>query len=239
MSNAGRQTGPVTLDLYSLEVWGLQGAGYSLRLAGEIDEAWVDALALAQHTQGGEPRFYVDRKKAALVFSVEPGRDLPATLSDAQVLIELVNERTGRRVLRRQVAVPAAEAPAESARKSKQQRMEDTRNSKRIEASWMVQFRPRGGGAGSATTGMTRDVSESGLFIVTNKLPAVGEKLALTVHVQSRERVDMTGEVVRVLDRNEAFQRQQKAGFGVRVSDPSGRYASRIGGRDAEAGPGE
>jgi len=228
MSNAAQHAGPVTLDLYSLEVWGLQGAGYSLKLAGQIDDAWVDALALAQHTQGGDPRFYVDRKKAALVFSVEAGKNLQATLSDAQTLIELVNERTGRRVLKRPVFAPVADTPAENARKSTQQRMDDTRNSKRVEASWMVQFRPRGGGADSATTGMTRDVSESGLFIVTNKLPEVGEKLALTVHVESRDRVDMTGEVVRVLDRSEAFQRQEKAGFGARVSDPSGRYSSRI-----------
>jgi PilZ domain-containing protein len=228
MSNAAPHAGPVTLDLYSLEVWGLQGAGYSVRLAGEIDDTWVDAIALAQHVQGGDPRFYVDRKKAALVFAVETGKDLQATLSDAQALVDTVNERTGRRMMKRPAVVPAADAPAEGARKSKQQRMEETRDSKRVGASWMVQFRPRGGGADSATTGMTRDVSESGLFIVTNKLPAVGEKLTLTVHVESRDRVDMTGEVVRVLDRNEAFQRQEKAGFGARVSDPSGRYSSRI-----------
>src|SRR5262245_56965363 len=128
MANASLHAGPVTLDLYSLEVWGLQGAGYSLRLAGEIDDAWTDALALVQRSEGGDPRFYVDRKKAALVFAVEAGKDLQTTLSDAQALIDIVNERTGRRVLRRPVAVSVADAPAESARKSKQQRMEDTRS---------------------------------------------------------------------------------------------------------------
>jgi hypothetical protein len=230
MPNATQSAGPVTLDLYSLEVWGLQGAGYSVRLAGAIDDAWADALALAQHVQGGNPRFYVDRTKAALVFSVEGNRDLQRSLAEAQTLIDIVNEKTGRHVVRRPVAAPASTDAAEPVRKSKHQRMEDTRSSKRVGASWMVQFRARGGGSDSASTGMTRDVSESGLFIVTNKLPAVGEKLALTVHVESRDRVDMTGEVVRVLDRNEAFQRQQKAGFGARVSDPSGRYSSRITG---------
>src|SRR5262249_48559636 len=208
MANESHYAGPVTLDLYSLEVWGLQGAGYSLRLAGEIDDAWTDALALAQHAQGGEPRFYVDRKRAALGFSVEGGKDLQRSLSDAQALIDTVNERTGRRVLRRPVAGEgASDAPAQPVRKSKHQRMEDTRTSKRVGASWMVQFRSRGGGSDSASTGMTRDVSKAGLFIVTNKLPHVGEKLALTVHVESPDRVDMTGEVYRVLAPNEAGPR--------------------------------
>src|SRR5262249_33694055 len=137
MANESHYAGPVTLDLYSLEVWGLQGAGYSLRLAGEIDDAWTDALALAQHAQGGEPRFYVDRKRAALVFSVEGGKDLQRSLSDAQALIDTVNESTGRRVLRRPVA--AEGVLAEPVRKSKPQRMEDTRASRRVGASWLVQ----------------------------------------------------------------------------------------------------
>jgi hypothetical protein len=78
---------------------------------------------------------------------------------------------------------------------------------------------------------MTRDVSETGIFVVTNRLPSVGEKLKLTVHLESQNRVDLTGEVVRILDKDEARQLQLRAGFGARVSDPSGKYSLHVAGR--------
>jgi hypothetical protein len=109
--------------------------------------------------------------------------------------------------------------------------MEDTRGSKRVSASLMVQFRAASdNGTDGSSTGMTRDVTEPGVFVVTSRLPSVGEKLSLTVYLEAQKRIDLSGEVVRVLDKDEARHLQLRAGFAARVTDPSGQYSRHIAG---------
>jgi hypothetical protein len=236
---------PVTLDASSLEVWGLQGSGRSVRLEGEVDDIWADSFTLAQHAQGDAARFYLDRRRHVLVFSTETGADPQKCLSMARALIDLTNRRAGRRTPRSPVDSVAPDA-VESARrvtppgtpiradvkKSSQQRMEDTRGSKRVSASLMVEFCAGGDvGTDGSSTGMTRDLSETGVFVVTNRLPSVGERLNLALYLEARKRIDLTGEVARVLDKNEARQMQLHAGFAARVTDPSGKYSLLVASR--------
>ena len=90
----------------------------------------------------------------------------------------------------------------------------------------MVQFRAEGEvETGAVATGMTHDISRDGVFVVTNRLPSIGDRLTLTMHLAARDRIEMTGEVVRVLDKDDAFKVQRRAGFAARVSDPSGKYS--------------
>jgi len=94
-----------------------------------------------------------------------------------------------------------------------------------------VQFRAANdNGTDGSSTGMTRDVTETGVFVVTSRLPSVGEKLSLTVHLEAQKRIGLTGEVVRVLDKDQARQLQLRAGFAARVTDPSGQYSRHVTG---------
>lgn len=74
------------------------------------------------------------------------------------------------------------------------------------------------------STGMTHDLSQSGIFVQTSRLPAVGDRLSLTLHLTSKERVHVGGEVVRLVTQTEARESALRAGFGARVTDASGRY---------------
>jgi hypothetical protein len=236
---------PVTLDAASLEIWGLQGSGRSVRLQGDVDDTWADSFALAQHIQGDGSRFYLDRRRHVLVFSAESGADPQKSLSTARVLIDLTNRHAGRQTPRkpvdsvspdaegntRRATAPGTPVRPEAAKKSTHQRMEDTRGSKRVSASLMVQFRAASdNGTDGSSTGMTRDVTETGLFVVTSRLPSVGEKLSLTVYLEAQKRIALSGEVVRVLDKDEARHLQLRAGFAARVTDPSGQYSRHIAG---------
>jgi len=233
---------PVTLDAASLEIWGLQGSGRSVRLQGDVDDTWADSFALAQHVQGDGARFYLDRRRHVLVFSAESGADPQKSRTTARVLIDLTNRRAGRQTPRKSVdtASPDAEGNTrrattpvrpEAAKKSTHQRMEDTRGAKRVSASLMVQFRAAAdNGTDGSSTGMTRDVSETGVFVVTSRLPSVGEKLSLTVYLEAQKRIALTGEVVRVLDKDKARHMELRAGFAARVTDPSGQYSRHVAG---------
>jgi hypothetical protein len=48
--------------------------------------------------------------------------------------------------------------------------------------------------------------------------PTVGERLNLKVHLASQSRIEMTADVVRVLEKEEARRLQHRAGFAVRGS---------------------
>ena len=74
------------------------------------------------------------------------------------------------------------------------------------------------------STGMTRDLSQNGVFVQTSRLPAVGDRLTLTIHLTSKDRVHLGGEVVRLVTQTEARESALRSGFGARVTDASGRY---------------
>ncbi len=74
------------------------------------------------------------------------------------------------------------------------------------------------------STGMTRDLSQNGIFVQTSRLPSVGDRLSLTLHLTSQDRVRVGGEVVRLVTHTEAREMALRAGFAARVTDASGRY---------------
>jgi c-di-GMP-binding flagellar brake protein YcgR len=226
---------PVDLDVYTLAKWGMEGSGYLVALRGEIDDLWADCFGQAQHTRNQTGRFYLDRKRRVLVFSVGSTEDPKKVLGEARALLSLANWRAGRQGSpgsqqgSERHAEEDARPVSETAKKSTQQRLQDTRSSSRVDASLMVEFGPeRDLTAQSAATGMTHDLSESGVFIVTSRLPAVGERLNLKVHLASQNRIEMTADVVRVLEKEEARQLQRRVGFAARITDPSGKYAHLV-----------
>lgn len=75
-----------------------------------------------------------------------------------------------------------------------------------------------------ALTGMTRDLSQNGIFVQTSRLPSVGDRLSLTLHLTPQDRVNVGGEVIRLVSQTEAREMTVRPGFGARVTDASGRY---------------
>jgi len=223
----------IALDESSLEIWGLQGLGQSVKLVGEIDNLWADSFSQAQHAQRDATRFYLDRRRRVLVFSAETGEDAQKILEEARALLDLTNRRAGRQAPQKPVDAAKSGADEKPPRStgsrvsSRVARMENTRGSSRVGASLMVEF-CAGGDVASAMTGMTRDLSESGVFILTNRLPSVGERLNLRFHLAAQKGIDLTGEVVRVLDRDEARRMQLRPGFAARVTDPPGYHSLQV-----------
>ncbi|HEX7252442.1 MAG TPA: hypothetical protein VF376_06135, partial [Thermoanaerobaculia bacterium] len=84
---------PVDLEVFTLEKWGLQGSGYSVSLRGEIDDLWADCFGQAQHTRNQTGRFYLDRKRRVLVFSVGSNEDPQKVVAEARALLSLANWR--------------------------------------------------------------------------------------------------------------------------------------------------
>ena len=74
------------------------------------------------------------------------------------------------------------------------------------------------------STGMTSDLSQNGIFVQTSRLPSVGDRLSLTLHLTSKDRVNVSSEVVRLVTQTEAREMALRPGFGARVTDASGRY---------------
>ena len=87
----------------------------------------------------------------------------------------------------------------------------------------MVQF-SIGDGLEPVSTGMTSDLSQNGIFVQTSRLPSVGDRLSLILHLTSQDRVRFGGEVVRLVTHTEARESALRSGFGARVADASGRY---------------
>ena len=95
----------------------------------------------------------------------------------------------------------------------------------RVSLLLMVQFSIREGlEPDLVSTGMTRDLSQDGIFVQTSRLPSVGDRLSLTLYLTSHDRVQVGGEVVRLVTQTEARHSALRSGFGARVTDVSGRY---------------
>jgi hypothetical protein len=101
----------------------------------------------------------------------------------------------------------------------------NARAGSRVRILLMVQFSlGEGLEPNPVSTGMTRDLSRSGIFVQTSRLPSVGDRLSLTLHLTSKDRVRVGGEVVRLVTQTEAREMALQPGFGARVTDASGRY---------------
>ena len=71
--------------------------------------------------------------------------------------------------------------------------MADKRVFPRLKKRLVVEFSVEG----ESHTGFTHDVSHTGFFIVTNRLPPAGTTLPATLHLPDGKRITLTGQVVR------------------------------------------
>jgi hypothetical protein len=87
---------PVTFDTSSLEVWGLAGSGYSVKLIGEIDYVWAGVFGQAQQAPGHRAEFHLDHARGVMAFSLRAEDDPQRILSELRALLDLTNRRAGR-----------------------------------------------------------------------------------------------------------------------------------------------
>lgn len=90
--------------------------------------------------------------------------------------------------------------------------MKERRKSRRYGRRLQVRF----GEAGFDHTGFTQDVSATGMFVVSAKLPELGRRVHLQVQVTPSQQVHFEGMVQRHRQSPRALQAYAKNGFGVR-----------------------
>jgi hypothetical protein len=71
----------------------------------------------------------------------------------------------------------------------------------------------------SRITGMTWDVSLSGMFVRTSKMPQVGQKLLVNLRFPEGRQLLIQGEVVRTFEPSSLLREQLPAGFAVTVKN--------------------
>ncbi len=73
-------------------------------------------------------------------------------------------------------------------------------------------------------TGVTYDVSHGGMFVQTIRIPNVGERLKVVLHLPDGNQVPVEGKVVRFRRSSEVVLSSLPSGFGLRVSQHSEEY---------------
>jgi hypothetical protein len=76
----------------------------------------------------------------------------------------------------------------------------------------------------SRGTGVTRDISSSGMFVSASPLPNMGPSLQLTVHLPNGRRLQLKGKVVRSASTAGVSPAPTPPGFGVRLTDQPAEY---------------
>src|SRR5258708_18693121 len=89
----------------------------------------------------------------------------------------------------------------------------------------------------SRITGMTWDVSLSGMFVRTSKMPEVGQKLLVNLRFPEGRQLLIQGEVVRTFKPSPLLREQLPAGFAVAVknSESYKRFVESVAGSSAPA----
>ncbi len=77
---------------------------------------------------------------------------------------------------------------------------------------------------GSRTSGITYDVSRSGLFVRTIRIPSVGTTLKVVLHLADGREMNLTGKVVRSFSAPGTLRFVVPSGFGLRVAPGSEEY---------------
>ena len=85
----------------------------------------------------------------------------------------------------------------------------------------LVQFRDR---TGALSTGWTRDLSPTGLFVVSNPMPAVGESVVLTLHLPRGIMLELSGTVVRLGRGSTSIEGSAPMGFGFKLTKSDEGY---------------
>jgi PilZ domain len=74
------------------------------------------------------------------------------------------------------------------------------------------------------TTGFTNDISLSGLFVRTIRIPQIGKTLRAVLHLPDGKQVALQGRVVRSYRAPSALRALVPTGFGLRVSEAPDDY---------------
>ncbi|MFY9549600.1 MAG: PilZ domain-containing protein [Thermoanaerobaculia bacterium] len=77
---------------------------------------------------------------------------------------------------------------------------------------------------GSKTSGITYDVSRTGLFVRTVRIPSVGTQLSLVLHLATGRELQVSGKVVRTYSAHGTLRFVIPSGFGLRISPKSSDY---------------
>ena len=77
---------------------------------------------------------------------------------------------------------------------------------------------------GALCTGFTHDVSFTGFFVISSRLPQIGTMLPATIHLPDGKRVTMTGKVVRSRRVPPALAQTFANGFSMQLTGYSEEY---------------
>ena len=77
---------------------------------------------------------------------------------------------------------------------------------------------------GVLSTGFTHDLSFTGFFVVSSRLPKIGTVLPATLHLPSGKRISLTGKVVRSLRVPTALAQTIPNGFSMQLTDYAEEY---------------
>jgi hypothetical protein len=91
--------------------------------------------------------------------------------------------------------------------------MFEKRRAPRYRQEVVADFSP----AESKITGMTRDVSQGGLFVRTSRMPEEGQKLLVTLRFSDGRQLLLQGEVVRTFEAPTLVRHLFPTGFGVSI----------------------
>lgn len=107
--------------------------------------------------------------------------------------------------------------------------MTERRTSPRYRAEILIDFAL----SESKTTGITYDVSRTGMFVRTSRLPAYGQKLLATLRFPDGRQLLTQGDVVRTFHPSIPLRGLLPTGFGMNVKNNDG-YRRFVGSAQAD-----
>lgn len=98
--------------------------------------------------------------------------------------------------------------------------MAEKRGFPRTKRRYLVEFSLDG----AAHNGFTFDVSASGVFVRSARLPEIGKTLSVSLHLPDGKRLTVRGRVVRTRRVPPALSRVIPSGFAIRLTDTPEEY---------------
>jgi hypothetical protein len=103
--------------------------------------------------------------------------------------------------------------------------MTEKRRSQRKRKRFLVSFEVEG----RVSSGFTRDVSTTGLFVASTSLPKIGEPIKLQIHQNDGQLLACAGRVVRSRRTHPALAASNPTGFCVQLLEMPTEYLRLIG----------
>lgn len=98
--------------------------------------------------------------------------------------------------------------------------MADRRGFERRKRRFLVEFTV----GGAPCTGFTNDVSPSGIFVRSVRLPDPGTSVTVNLHLPDGRRIDLRGRVVRSFRVPPQLSRLIPSGFAIQLTDTPEEY---------------